>query len=74
MFNKKKTNKIEYSRYIASWGNVVGFTDISKVRKFESWLKSLGLSDDEVIDISRLATCGKMELEHDIEKFIAENN
>lgn len=37
---------------------------------FKNWLRSLGLTDDEVHDIYEMATCGKMELESSAKEFI----
>ena len=38
--------------------------------EFKEWLRSLGLSEDEVHDIYEMATNGKMELEASADRFI----
>ena len=68
MKNKKtKKGGIHYSRYIASWTKVYGnkFGD-----DFMDWLESIGVSEDEAMDIRFMAECGKMELEGSIAIFL----
>ena len=71
MFTNKQINEIYETRYIASWlkagGNLYYGEDIDE---FSEWLKSLGLSDDEVYHLVNMATCGKLELEVNAKSFI----
>lgn len=69
-WNNPRTNSqdIRYSRYIASWRNiVVGYDDSEE---FKEWLATQNLSDDEIIDIIEMYTCGKFELERDIKRYL----
>lgn len=61
-FENKKTEgqKVHYSRYIASWKNAGGHY---YGEQFEKWLRSNGLTEQEISDVKELANCGKMELE-----------
>lgn len=72
-FTNSRTEKdgLNYSRYIASWYNAGG--KISTVEEFNSfckWLETLGLTRDEIDDITNMAMCGKMELEASAREFI----
>ena len=73
-----------YSRIIASWRNSsIGISEgfsprFEKLGKghykllpswFETWLKTLPLTEEEVRDIIEMADCGKFELEQNAEKF-----
>lgn len=71
--NPKTTKGIRYSRYIASWTRTAK-EHINDRNLFEKWLKTQGLTDDEVIDILEQYHCGKMELEHDIKRFMQTNS
>ena len=69
--NKKSSQEIHYSRYLASYlneleqsGKRFWFGD------FYKWLLSIGLPKDEARFITAWARCGKMELEHDVKKYI----
>ena len=56
-----------YSRFIASYVNAGG--DVWD-HHFKDWLTSLGLSNDEVVDIVEMATCGACELEANARSFL----
>lgn len=72
MFENKIVNGIHATRYIMSWirsgGNLRHGEGIDD---FSEWLRSLGLSLDDVVDIRLIATNGKMELEHSAKQFLA---
>ena len=67
-----------YSRIIASWTHVGGNVH-SKM--FKEWLESITdyktgkkvLTDEQISDIVRLATNGKLEWQADAERFIKEH-
>lgn len=70
-----------YSRIVASFINAGGdftpkFEKVAdreyKIRSsdFENWLRSLGLDEEEVIELWEFATCGKVELENNAHKFL----
>lgn len=65
---KTKSQEIRYSRYIASWRHVVD--KYSDSDKFEEWLKTQNLTDNEIIDILEMYKCGKFELEENIRKYL----
>ena len=73
-FTNSKTEEhgIHYSRYIASWYNAGGEspTTLNGNTSFCKWLESIGLTEDEIYDISKMAMCGKMELENSAKEFI----
>lgn len=62
MLENKKVGNYEahLSRYIVSWRHAGGkyFYD-----EFEDWLKSEGLTEEEIRDAVEMATMGKLELE-----------
>ena len=68
MLENKVKGFIHYSRFIASWRNVGGkyFSE-----EFEEWLKSEGLSEEEVREVVEMAICGKLELETSAKNFVA---
>ena len=67
--NKIVGDKETYlSRYIASWRNKGGYFDIGG--EFDEWLKSEGLTDEEIENAYNMATCGKLELEVSAMPFI----
>ena len=69
--NKILMGDIHMSRFIASWIRVGGSLKTGKgIDDFNEWLRSLGLSEDDIYQITNLATCGKMELESDARKFM----
>lgn len=71
MFENKKTivGGVHYSRYIESWRNVGGFCDRGEY--FDEWLKSEGLTDEEIHDVHDLCVCaGKFELEQSARPFV----
>ena len=73
MFKNKKINDEYATRYIASWIRVGGQLYYGEdVDKFQNWLISMGLSDDDVCYITELARCGKLELEASARKFLKE--
>ena len=65
--NKKTKYGIHYSRYIMSWLNAGGEYFGTK---FEEWLRSEQLTDDEIRDIKEMAMNGKFELEQNARAFI----
>ena len=71
MFENKIIKGVHASRFIMSWirqgGNI---TWIEGINDFKEWLKSLGLSKEEVNDICEMATNGKLELEISAKNFI----
>jgi hypothetical protein len=71
MLENKVKGFIHYSRFIASWRNARGkyFSE-----EFEEWLKSEGLSEEEVREVVEMATCGKLELETSAKNFVAKEH
>ena len=59
---------IHYTRYIESWRNVGGFIDYDGY--FDEWLKSEGLTDEEIRDIHGIYGNGKLELEISAKPFV----
>ena len=73
-FKNAVIKDVHSSRYIASWLRAGGKLKTGKdVSDFKKWLKSLGLSDEEVRQVWYLATNGKLELQENAKKFIGEN-
>ena len=71
MLENKKHNGIHYSRYIASWRNVGGkYFD----EEFKEWLKEEGLNEEEIYEVRDMAIGGKLELEMNARKFIAQEH
>ena len=83
--NKISSCGIYYSQYIASWikskgdfrAEVVRDTegnieDIVWLGKFRRWLKSTGLTDEEVYEVACMADTGKLELEEHSKLFLTE--
>ena len=72
MFENVTVKGIHATRYIMSYirmgGNLAKRTGRSE---FENWLKSLGLNEDEIWSISKIAQNGKLELEISATKFLA---
>lgn len=79
--NKVSSQGIHYSRYIASWakegGNFLGYYERlehdGKIRErspFCQWLASLGLNEEEIYEIWKMAASGKMELESSAMRFM----
>ena len=72
MFENKPINGIHATRYIMSWvreggslkAHGEGYVD------FREWLRSLGLSDEDIKYIVLLAMEGKLELEVSARKFM----
>lgn len=78
--NKKSSQGLFYSEYVASWAKTVGdFSgNYAKVKNptkhhhrsyFADWLDHLGLPEEEVYEIYKMATDGKHELECDAYAF-----
>ena len=78
--NKISSQGIPYSRYIASWAKSIGdfsgcYAKVKNPRGphhrsyFADWLDHLGLPEEEVYEIYKIATDGKFELESDAVKF-----
>ena len=59
---------IHYTRYIESWRNVGGL--IGYDGYFDEWLKSEGLTDEEIHDIHEIYGMGKLELELSAKPFV----
>lgn len=73
-FKNVVINGVHSSRFIASWLRAGGKLNTGKdVSDFKKWLKSLGLSDEDVRQVWYLATNGKLELQENAKKFIGEN-
>ena len=72
MFKNNLIGEIHETRFIASWLRAGGqLYFVEDVDNFQGWLLSLGLSEDEVYHISNMATCGKVELEHNAREFLS---
>lgn len=72
MFKNNLIGEIHETRFIASWLRAGGeLYYVEDVDNFQGWLLSLGLSEEEVYHISNLATCGKVELEHNAREFLS---
>ena len=71
---KVEKTGIRYSRYIASWVQQTGWPIYVDDPDLEAWLKSEGLTKDEIIDLELMATTGKFELDQSLKKFIKEHN
>ena len=72
MFKNNLIGEIHETRFIASWLRAGGqLYYVEDVDNFQGWLLSLGLSEDEVYHISNMATCGKVELEHNAREFLS---
>lgn len=70
MFENRKKNGINLSRYLASWrhnGFTVNWDQDSDLVK---WLESLGFTIDDIVDLMDLDTCGKAELEAHARNFM----
>lgn len=71
-FNNGVVNGIYYTRFIASWTKMC--TKINRVTRygddFKDWLRSMGISEDEVAAIHELADCGKLELETNAKRWM----
>jgi hypothetical protein len=71
MFKNNLIGEIHETRFIASWLRAGGqLYYVDDVDDFCKWLSSLGLNEDEVYHIRNMATCGKMELEHNAREFL----
>lgn len=72
MFKNNLIGEIHETRFIASWLRAGGqLYFVEDVDNFREWLLSFGLSEDEVYHISNMATCGKVELEHNAREFLS---
>jgi hypothetical protein len=69
MLENKKLGDVHYSRVIASWTQKYpGHVYFGET--FKDWLRNLGATEVQVSDIYEMATCGRLELEFDAERFI----
>ena len=69
--NKKSSQDIHYSRYLASYLNELwGSGKLFRWGNFYRWLLSIGLSKEEAREIEYWSSCGKLELEGSAEEFI----
>lgn len=72
MFKNNLIGDIHETRFIASWLRAGGqLYYVEDVDNFSKWLLSLGLTEDEVYHIINMATCGKIELEHNAREFLS---
>ena len=73
--NKLTHNGIHYSRYIASWTKTLRRNHMRPWfgTLFQEWLKTQGLTVEEIDEITLLAGNGKLELEESVQRFIDEN-
>ena len=75
MFKNNLIGEIHETRFIASWLRAGGqLYFVEDVDNFQTWLLSFGLSEDEVYHISNMATCGKVELEHNAREFLSKKD
>lgn len=75
MFENKIIKGIHATRFIMSWireGGKLGLFGEGH-SEFNNWLKSLGLSKEEIFDIMCVAKNGKLELEISAKKFMKDN-
>ena len=84
--NKVSSQGIYYSQYIASWVKSGGnfdkeilaesgyIVDIVWLGEFRGWLRSIGLPENEVYEIAKLADNGKLELEESAKAYLKGNN
>lgn len=74
MLENNKVDGIHYSRIIASWYNSGGYRNRFDLEDWLLHLKEEGvlpsLTESDITNITEMATCGKMELEHDAKRFI----
>lgn len=81
--NKISAQGAYYSQYIASWVKSGGNFDREVIRdgsghvedivwlgEFRGWLRSIGLPEEEVYEIAKLADNGKLELETSAKSFL----
>ncbi len=74
MFEDKIINDIYATIYIASWWRAGGqFCCQKDYWRFEEWLRSIGLLDDDVRLVSNLAQNGKLELQMSAKDFLSSN-
>lgn len=71
-FQNRLINEIYVSRIVASWAKACWRLNVKCYYgfKFANWLKTLGLSNDDVAFVLNYANNGKLELETSAEKFI----
>lgn len=71
MFENKKFKDIHATRYIMSWIRVGGdIRTLGGLRDFQKWMLSIGLNDEDIVHIIRIAMNGKLELEDSAEEFL----
>ena len=68
MLENRKVNGIHLTRYIESWRNIGGECNIGET--FDEWLRSEGLTDEDLRDIHDICGCGKFELEQSARPFV----
>lgn len=80
--NKVSSHGIYYSQYIASWAKSGGnfnrealvesghIVDIVWTGEFRGWLRSIGLPEEEVYEIAKLADDGKLELQESAKAYL----
>lgn len=71
-FENKTVNGIYYTRFIASYAKEGG--DVFDGDEFRSWLRHLGLKEEDVRGIYFLATNGKLELEVNAKRYLRGND
>lgn len=76
MFENKEFEDIHYSRFIASYSKK---SKDNKFYYFREWLATLTingkkLSEDQIYEIYKMATNGKLELENSVTEFIKTHN
>ena len=70
MFENKVINGIHVSRYIASWTRAGGTLDRKGITAFLTWLKFMGLSEEDARYIRNFAENGKLELQEHAKIFM----
>ena len=80
--NKISSQGLYYSQYIASWCKSGGkfnrevlvesgrIVDIVWLGEFRGWLRSIGLPEEEVYEIAKLADDGKLGLEESAKAYL----
>ena len=68
---KIEKHEIYYSKYIASWYIAGGrFDNLYDILDFKDWLRSLNLTEKEVMTISTIAACGEADLTHSARAYL----
>lgn len=72
---RTEAHEVYYSRYIASWYIAGGrFDHLRDILNFKDWLRTIGLTEDEVAAVATIASCGKLELEQSARAYLNELN